>query len=759
MSSENIAYQQGAVGGPHSAPLLGDDISEKLGKLDYEVERRPTRNPPQSSISKGDLIKLLVSQIIAIICVIGGIYLAATLHNASYAEALNDWEYDPSDDTDVASIPVRGLLPIGSPSPHSDKVIGISFIFSLIATIATELIGSVHSKALRSALVAERRLKFNTNSRLFTAAQDGHWASPNGRLMNGLMAFLLILSYASASLIIIRFNVGDETVFYQPWLTAPPLIVLGISFILQGAIAFWGAHSCRGLMDCSSALVTAKHQVDSGVIDRVPGRCMVNISESEVDPLNPLPRQPLARQPSAWSSHPMVKRAAVVTWSLVPIYVIWGGIVYALAVNVGDWKSSSNFETTGTALTAADSSWAFSPNDDTQAFSMEFWGETFNTDQMTDLPLSAWPVILIVLMLVQSGLTLALHSCEAIINTTRDEHNWRTATRGAAVEDPGLIAGAIGSWRSLLLFGAKPFLHWMFGLSFSVVGIFSTDKEAILDNGTLLQLTVTANCPQTWYLSIALVVLGTITTIIATYNPRGPQPAAYGHFQTLANLIDDWEPSVIYWGQKADDKSLCHAGTSGQALPQPSVQEARYFAGEGTPYEKLVMAGPVDGEQSMSMKQTTTSINNAQDPATYASRSSRTQSPTLYSYLPPTFTKLTFHAEKDYRVRGGPPRATGYENAIRALEECKVRYEHPAEMRGKVTGVGPTTIARLVEELEKYCERKGIEMPELPVKKKAAPKAKAAKPKASRATSSKTKPATDAAPKPIAASIAENNSD
>lgn len=55
-----------------------------------------------------------------------------------------------------------------------------------------------------------------------------------------------------------------------------------------------------------------------------------------------------------------------------------------------------------------------------------------------------------------------------------------------------------------------------------------------------------------------------------------------------------------------------------------------------------------------------------------------------------------FHAEKDYRVRGGPPRATGYENAIRALETCQVRYEHPAEMKGKVTGVGPTTVVRYV---------------------------------------------------------------
>ena len=58
-----------------------------------------------------------------------------------------------------------------------------------------------------------------------------------------------------------------------------------------------------------------------------------------------------------------------------------------------------------------------------------------------------------------------------------------------------------------------------------------------------------------------------------------------------------------------------------------------------------------------------------------------------------------FHDEKDYRKRGGPPRATGYENAIRALETCTETYAHPVDMRGKVSGVGPTTIDRCVPRL------------------------------------------------------------
>jgi hypothetical protein len=54
------------------------------------------------------------------------------------------------------------------------------------------------------------------------------------------------------------------------------------------------------------------------------------------------------------------------------------------------------------------------------------------------------------------------------------------------------------------------------------------------------------------------------------------------------------------------------------------------------------------------------------------------------------------HDEKDYRKRGGPPRATGYENAIRSLQWTTTKYDHPLDMKGKVTGVGPTTIRRYV---------------------------------------------------------------
>ncbi|VDB96627.1 unnamed protein product [Peniophora sp. CBMAI 1063] len=70
-----------------------------------------------------------------------------------------------------------------------------------------------------------------------------------------------------------------------------------------------------------------------------------------------------------------------------------------------------------------------------------------------------------------------------------------------------------------------------------------------------------------------------------------------------------------------------------------------------------------------------------------------------------------FHAEKDYRRRGGPPRATGYEMAITAIRNCTEKYDHPRYLL-KLSGVGPTTVSRLEEKLEEYCEEEGLPMPE-----------------------------------------------
>ncbi|KAJ7174393.1 hypothetical protein C8R46DRAFT_892202 [Mycena filopes] len=79
----------------------------------------------------------------------------------------------------------------------------------------------------------------------------------------------------------------------------------------------------------------------------------------------------------------------------------------------------------------------------------------------------------------------------------------------------------------------------------------------------------------------------------------------------------------------------------------------------------------------------------------------------------------SFHDEKDFKPRGGQPRATGYENGLHSLATCTTKYAHPKELL-VLDGVGPTCVRRLTEKLEDHCARKGLPMPEFKKKERGA---------------------------------------
>ncbi|KZP23086.1 hypothetical protein FIBSPDRAFT_1016078 [Athelia psychrophila] len=524
---------------------------------------------------KNTLAALGASMAFAVLCIIAGAVLSTSTHSVGDSGT------------------VHSIIPILSPSSSTIKISMISLVFSIIATIFTEIIGFAHSTSLRSILIDEGRLHFNTNARLFTASKKGGWANPNGRLMNALMALLLVMSYASSELVVMRLQSYEDPDFsilkYRPGLSAPSIIVFGLSLFLQGVISLFGAYRCGpDWLESTSVLATTKMQIERNIIVRRPHRCMHNVLQGQSATLDPLttpepptaldplitrdplttpdPLEPLARQPSAWRANPAVKKVVVVVWGLIPIYAVWGAIVYALSIYVSTRVSKSGqFQTIGIgSKKLSEFSWAFFSNEDELSFVVAYLAAY--AQDTAGLPSAGWALILLVFMAIQSALTLALHYCEAVINTTRDEHVWRQAAgdRGVAISQQSPLGAALSSWRSIFLLVAKSLCHWMFGHSLNVSGIFNRSY--------FIGILVTATCAQVWYLSAVLVVFATITTLMANYKPRGPQPAAYGHFQTLADLIDEWPPEkaipgykldpVLYWGHKRDKDGVCHAGTS-----------------------------------------------------------------------------------------------------------------------------------------------------------------------------------------------------
>ncbi|KAF9246883.1 hypothetical protein BU15DRAFT_69741 [Melanogaster broomeanus] len=147
---------------------------------------------------------------------------------------------------------------------------------------------------------------------------------------------------------------------------------------------------------------------------------------------------------------------------------------------------------------------------------------------------------------IQGPLTLSLHCSELVANVIRDERIWRKATTKGARQCRRILWLLPLEVLSIsLLLAAKPLLHWMLGLAISLAG---SSKGRILN------------------FAGALLIFSLTCTIVALRRLKGPQPAAYGHVQTLANLIDEWSPTM-WWGHKDDGFQHRHAGTCDYPLP------------------------------------------------------------------------------------------------------------------------------------------------------------------------------------------------
>ncbi|KAG1879112.1 hypothetical protein F4604DRAFT_1902948 [Suillus subluteus] len=441
---------------------------------------------------------------------------------------------------------VGGIVTLAKHGVYGAEILTLAL--NLIVTLCTESIGFVHGISLRSALASESRLRFNTNLRLLTTARG--WYHPNGALLNGISAVLLIISYSSASLVVCFDDQITQQVFELGIAFAGlPLLILGVALLLQVIIALSGIRAVKVLTWSSSPFDLTAALVHHTQLTPVAFRCMRRVSDLDT---GGGPAKPPEIQPSAWHAHPSIRKVIISLWVITAACAGWAALVMVI------WdkyeSSVSNALTTQT--------WSFLPS--------LGWSNSIQY-AMPGVNLQAWILLYVNMAAVQGSLTLGLHCPELIANVIRDERQWRYATgrkglRMATNPLKTIFTHPI----CLVLFVAKPFLHWMFGLSFS---IYPT-----VFNGQLTGLYVVMSTAQIWDLCIALFIFACFFTFVALRRPRGPQPAAYGHVQTLANLVDEWSP-VMWWGHKEDGFPYCHAGTSDH--PLPDVKMDCVYAGSG----------------------------------------------------------------------------------------------------------------------------------------------------------------------------------
>ena len=263
------------------------------------------------------------------------------------------------------------------------------------------------------------------------------------------------------------------------------------------------------------------------------------------------PCTPKWKQGPALTAHKEVKWVLALLWILVPLGGLWGGAIYTMIIRGnknGVLGNSWNFIPLFTGK--------ISPQDTCPAARCTDGTSVLNVGWTADSGMAGNIGSIFLIAGFQAGLTLALHCAELLVNLSRDEGIFRMAITPKGT-DPryNSIVAAFSSWQTIMLFGFKAAVHWLFGLS--------------INNDFMLGVNMYP--PQIFYFTAFALMVAIFATYVSLRRPVGPLPATFGHLQTMADLIDDPEDRM-FWGHKEDGYPN-YAGTSARRLPMPKQHE------------------------------------------------------------------------------------------------------------------------------------------------------------------------------------------
>lgn len=349
--------------------------------------------------------------------------------------------------------------------------------------------------------------------------------------MNFVSAFLLMTCYAASGQLFISTSVAAKQSFIVNGIA---LIALGVGIFGQATISTLSLVNCPTLIPSwsSNPMNTVLVMRHHGLIEHRPSRCMQSIQFRNVPPS---PRRLEPCQPSLRRAYAPIKYVTRYIWALFTAILIWAIVI----LNISLLRRSS-----------------FASRE------ISFYGSGVPALQ---LRLSA----LLVIILFQASITLGLHIAEILVNLSRDESEWQRATKPSGAKTSRGVLGSVKaaslSWQSMLLLALKSVSHWLFGISIGM-----KENEMVMNWQGLLPL------------SAVMLLLALFASFLVRRTPKSPQPATFGHLQTLCDLIDVWPEHVekaIWWGDKGQSsgKEIRHAGTSGEELE--AVKMDKLYAG------------------------------------------------------------------------------------------------------------------------------------------------------------------------------------
>ncbi|KAJ9601905.1 hypothetical protein H2200_013575 [Cladophialophora chaetospira] len=461
---------------------------------------------------------------------------------------------------------------------HKAVVPFVQLAVSFWVTALSDIAGLVHSTSLRFTLLASRKLTFNSNLRLFTSCPKSrvHWWP-----INFIWAWSLISSYACGSMVLVE-SVYSSADSGRDMVSGYALIFLGFGLLGQASIASWALMVTKIPTWSTNPIHTAKVCQTQGWLASLSGRTMMSVHDAQHLEEHETPSLPKARQKSLLKAHFRVRRVLVLVWVVTLLGFLWFAAI-SIAYQVGGGPGHLG-PTWGSFSRSYTNDWSLIPNwKDYTAFLgiSTSLGQSFYT-------FGPWLVCKYLLTCaILGGITMNLHVVELLVQCSRDESLWRetSSTSGLGPRRYGAFSIAFLTWQTMTLFVFKTVIHWIFSLAF---GIYYEGIEIRI--------------PQVCFTANVLFALALLATLLALQQPKGPQPATFGHLPTLVDLIDLWpcrsieeteqtqsaaedgvegrqdtDMVTLYWGDKGEDQNgIRRAGTSYTPLG-PIVMSALYL--------------------------------------------------------------------------------------------------------------------------------------------------------------------------------------
>lgn len=464
----------------------------------------------------------------------------------------------------------------------------LSLFVNLLLAFCTGSMMFVHSVSLRWALYREGRLQYNTNIRIFTSSKRH---GPNAWYANAVSLICLILSYGASSLLFLANALdgvdeeaadaytGFVTDNTEQAISGMSLIALGVGLAGQATIAIWCLlRSGKDVPTWSSnPLNNTLAAIHGNYIQRRPDRCMVSVHQQlGLDPS--MNAYPLRRQGNISQTHYSIRYIILLLWTLAVFAAGWTASI-AIALRKIETSDSQTWEF---ALY-----WTPLPPSNRHGNNLALsMNPAYNgSNGIISFGYVAQAILgLLFVCMLQAAQTIALHSAELIVNLCRDESVWRASALkqrrmlNGTERDTNPFKAALVSWESVVLFLAKAVMHWI--IARSMIPSISSDMNATdnfmglhkIKNPNGISLNFEMIYPRLFIYTIMALALAAFVTYLALRRPHGPQPAAMGHLQTLADLIDDWRTDHkgrMWWGDKTKVDAMSHgalvvrhAGTS-----------------------------------------------------------------------------------------------------------------------------------------------------------------------------------------------------